>query len=146
MKSEERGHERAPPDTIGHAHEEQEEQRRVDGVQSQAGGMVAGRRAPKQAPVDPVGEQRQRVPVPGDRRRERPGNELAREPALHVRVLRDVHRVVVVDEVEAEDWPEDDRRRQRQQSGDEPADGCASGHGHPIVRRRPMGAKLRQLS
>ena len=101
--------------------QEQEQQSRIEGMQQEAGGVMASGIQSEEFTIEGVGSPGQRVPIGFFRGRQRPAQCRQRQSSFHVLVFYDVRLVVVIDERIAQSRRVDcgrcDDQSQRQQPG-----------------------------
>jgi len=130
MQRKQGGHQRAAPERARHAPQQPEQQERIGNMQAHAHEMVPAGLEAKKLAIRHVRNPGQRVPVAGVAGGKSPNNIRPLQPALNLRVLGDVVRVVIVDEAMPRHRQKDRQGRQCQQQAQ---------HARPPQPRPPGG-------
>ena len=131
---------RARPPPGGHRPQHEEHEGCVGRVQQGGRRVVPPGVEPEQRHVRQVRQPRDRQPVGKVRRGERPAHAVERQPPHHDRVVRDVLRVVVVEEVVEQDGEVEEERADEQGEGDEQVRPRGAGAEAPASRRGGLSA------
>jgi len=99
VKREEGRHKGAGPQITRHHPENRKQEKGVENMKKQTGQVVRTRMQTEQVAVRHVGKPRQGMPVVSLRGGEGAGDVLHSKPPLHPRILGDILRIIIVDEV-----------------------------------------------
>ena len=118
MNRENSGDERARPNTVSYLCEQQEKQDRCNAMPEHVHQMLCARIQAEHLAIEHVRNRSERMPVLGMHVRERPRDSVPAEPRSHVRVVVNVKRIVIVDELMMKSLAEDRPRNRDQKNSD----------------------------
>src|SRR4051812_47798676 len=114
MNREDSRHKSTSPEMTGHRAQQREEQQHRTGMKQDVCEMVSGRIQAEELTIEHVGKRGERVPIARMWMSERAPDALGGEASADHRILGDVIRVVVGDELVLQRLPEDEPHQARQ--------------------------------
>jgi hypothetical protein len=119
VQTKERGGKGARPETASHAEQHKEQQQHVREVEKHVAQVMAPRPHAVKLAVEHVAEPRQRVEIHRALSGERPGHARPAEPRLDARIVRDVERIIKIDEEMRDRLPVDQNAQHGQRHTDQ---------------------------